>query len=474
MSDCFRAKPIFISILSVSLLSASGCTHIDAQPHLREAATLSSRVTGDADPQQAWSLPVDGESPAWDGVAPLTAEAAVAVALQSDPQLRAELALICAATADMVHASLPPNPTISFGVGSAIDNMTGAPAMVQGMQVLSWLWTNPWRVQAAEARLQKAIFSAAERCVRHLNDTRELVATVAAGQQTLMLNRQHAQLAHRTAELVREQVNVGELPLLDLGRARLDAEQAQAAAIASDYALLEAKLELLHAMGRAETGVQWVITSPVIPDWPVPTREIDLLDLATTERLDVAAAAQDVIAAMSAAGLARTEQIPELSVMLTWQRNSSDRRALVPGAAVTLPILDDGTAAMMTASAQLEAARMTLLATQENALLEIRNLYSEMLNARAQINSLQEVQLEAAVLNQERTLAAWQAGEIDLTTLLDTQRRRIAVEQALVTQELALARAMCALRTAVGGSFEPAANTINSAKLKSSDRETDS
>ena len=57
----------------------------------------------------------------------------MAVALQANAPLRKSLALIHARRADFAQAGLPPNPTVGFGIGAAVDGLAGAPAMVQGM-----------------------------------------------------------------------------------------------------------------------------------------------------------------------------------------------------------------------------------------------------------------------------------------------------------------------------------------------------
>ena len=189
-----------------ALLAATGCASPDARHELDVAAQLSARVTASHDPSEVWSLPVEGESPAWNGTDPLTYDHAVAVSLQSNPELRRMLALIRARRADFAQAGLPPNPTVGFGVGIAIDSMSGAPAMVEGMQMLSWLWKNPHRVAAAEAQLRGAIFSAASMCVDIMARTLTQVAEVIGAQQLLTYELEHERIATHNLQLVEAQV----------------------------------------------------------------------------------------------------------------------------------------------------------------------------------------------------------------------------------------------------------------------------
>ena len=142
--------------------------------------------------------------------ADLTYDNAVAVALQSNPRLRRTH---WPSSASAVPTSPKPacrrTPPSDSASAPQIDGMSGAPAMVQGMQMLSWLWKNPHRVDAAEAELKAAVFSAAETCVDLMARTRTQVAAVLAGQQLLAFDQEHAAIAEHTLTLVRQQVRSG-------------------------------------------------------------------------------------------------------------------------------------------------------------------------------------------------------------------------------------------------------------------------
>ena len=74
--------------------------------------------------------------------------------------------------------------------------------------------------------------------------------------------------------------------------------------------------------------------------------------------------------------------------------------------------------------------------------------------------------LSNAIAAQERSDAAYREGVVDLNTLLMTQRRRIAVERNLVMLELSTMKAMCELRQAVGGSFDPKLDVVKPIEIE--------
>jgi outer membrane protein TolC len=449
-----------------ALLLCAGCASLDASQELDLAAQTASRVGGSMTPAEAWTLPIEGESPAWNGIDPLTYDDAVAVALQGDPELRRALAVIVERRAQYVQQGLPPNPTVAFGIGTAVDGLSGAPLFVQGMQMLSWIWKNPYRVTAAEAELRASIYTAAERCVDVVARTRTQLASVIAAQRMLALEQQYVEITQQTVELVRSMQEAGELALLDLDRAVVDHEDAVSAMVASEHALQNARLELLGTMGRPTANTDWIAEGDLPPNWDIPTEEDELLALAATGRLDVAAQSEQVHRIEAELGLAETRRFPEVGFTLRYQKNTSGRESVIPGASITLPILDNGDPAVAMQMAKLKQAELELLAAIETAQRQVRIGLNQYLDARIRTDIIRNRQLDAAIAAQTRSDAAYGEGEVDLNTLLMTQRQRIAVERSLVEQEFRTMQAMCELRRAVGGSFDPMLDAVPEIDIK--------
>ena len=459
-AGCIRRFPHIQTIAMAAVLLSTGCASLDASRELTIAAEASQRVGGSITPADAWSLPVQGESPAWDGTAPLTYDNAVAVALQGDPALRSALAVIVERRAWYVQRGLPPNPTVAFGIGTAIDGLSGAPVMAQGMQMLSWIWKNPHRVEAAEAELRAAVYDAADRCVVIMAKTRTQLAAVIAAQQMLALNMQYVGITQQTVDLVQSLQQAGELAHLDLDRAIVDHEQAVAVMVASEHDLLDARLNLLGTIGRPDASTTWIAQGDLPPTWKIPSDEAALLALAGVGRLDVAARLEVVRRLEAELGLAETLRFPEIGVTLAYRKNSGGRESIVPGANVTLPILDNGDPAIAIQLAKLEQAHMDVLSAIETVQQDVRTSFNRYRDATSQVEIIRNRQLDAAIAAQQRSDAAYAEGEVDLNTLLMTQRQRIAVERSLVQQEYRIMQAMCELRRAVGGSFDPMIDAV--------------
>ena len=438
--------------LAIPLLLA-GCSTLDPAGDINRAASLTmSRVGPDA--AAVWQQPVDQPSTAWNGMSPLTADAALIVSLQNEPELRMLLAEIAQRRVDLVQSELLPNPTVGFGVGIATVGLSGAPAIVQGLQALTWLWTRPDRIAIAEAGLQQSILAAASGAVDLTAKIATDHARVLAAQELASLDEQNLAITEQTLDIVGRRLDVGEAAELDLDRAELDMQSARTAVIASIRALEQAKLTLLLDMGWPSHDTGWTAAEPVGAMPPRDGRDDALCELAVLQRLDLAAAQATVERELAGLALAGTKRLPEVRFTFGWQRNFMDRKAVMPGASLTIPIFDDGGPAIARASATLEAARLAWLDLANHVQYSVRDAGSKWRQAseESRVTALQLLPaVERAV---SRSRAAYAEGVVDLTVLLLAQERHIAAQRTMVAQRLSEAESLIELRRAVGGTFE--------------------
>lgn len=441
-------------IIAACMLSMTGCASLDPSYELGVAAEETRRISGTLDPSEAWRLDVEAQSPAWDGKSPLNYDAAVSVALQGDPSLRLALAKIVEQRAWYVQQGLPPNPSLGFGIGAAIDGMVGAPIFVQGMQMLSWLWKNPHKVDMAEAELKAAIYMAGQQSVTILARARIELAAILAAQATLVLDKEYSLIAEKAVIQARKEKGSDAQSQVDLERALVERGDAMLAEIESQHQLLEKKYQLLSTMGRPNADTHWIAMGDLPPKWKIPSDEQALLTLARLNRLDVAAALEKVHMIESGLGLAKTTRWPEVSLNVAYQKNFNDREAIISGFSFSLPILDNGEPAIAIALAKLTQARMMLLSISEDAQREVLISYNRLLDARARMDIIKNHQLSAAMSAQNRSIQAYVKTKVDFNTLLMTQKSRILADRQLVQLKFSTMQAMCMLRQAIGGSFD--------------------
>ena len=146
-----------------ALALVGGCTaSVDPRDDIALSAGHVEARTGHA---AGWSDPdTERDESLWDGAAPLTADRAVQVALRSNPAIRADLARIAAARADLAQAGLLPNPVLSASLGLATD---GGMTMLMGnaIQSLSSVWLRPSKRDTARNELQQVILRVSDSAI---------------------------------------------------------------------------------------------------------------------------------------------------------------------------------------------------------------------------------------------------------------------------------------------------------------------
>lgn len=441
------------AVAALVVAFASGCISSDpTSDRLRVDELAADRLRTGFDAEDVARDPVL-QPTAWNFADPLDAETAVRVAFQRDPEIRLALARLDLARAELAQADLPPNPAIDLAVGVAIDGISGAPAVAGITQQLTWIWTRDARVDDRDAARRAKILEAAESMIALDAEVRRLHAAAVAAHAMQVLDAAHAEATRRTVETVTSIVEVGEASRVDLDRALVDAAESATAAEAARSDARRARLELLAAMGCPDGEASFEVVGILSSTGPVPG-EARIVELASVVRLDVAAARMGVVQAEAGRRLADAARWPEIGAGAAWRRGFMDREAVVPGARITLPILDDGSTGVAAARARLDAARMHLLEVRREAIGSARATREAFVRSMRRSADYAEQVLEPAMEAERLAESAYREGVIDLTVLLLAQRRRVEVERRLVQFRLTMQVERITLQEEVGGSFE--------------------
>ena len=149
---------------------------------------------------------------------PLTADAAVQIALLNHRGLQASFHDLGIGEAELVQASRLPNPGFSFGKFKAGDERE----IERGFHFsLARLITLPWRRDAARARFEAAQGTVALRVLEHGNATRRAWVQAVAAQESERYAQQVMAPAEASAELARRMQQVGNFSELQRRASRL-------------------------------------------------------------------------------------------------------------------------------------------------------------------------------------------------------------------------------------------------------------
>ena len=434
-------------------LVPTACISTDPTDDRREAvSTALDRLDR---PQLASNLEEDPErvSDPWPPNQPLDPDAAVSIAMSRDAGVRRSLVAIDKARAELAQADRAPNPMVELMIGFPIDGLSGAPAMGMAVQQLTWLWTRPHRLAAADADRQATMLAAGRTIISLDAEVRRRHANAVNAKRRAELDHEYALSTAGFLGILEALLEVGEASRIDVDRMLVESNHARVSAEASDSTARLARIELLSAMGIPDADPEFEVVTATADIDGLPSEEM-IIDLAATSRLDVAAGGFRILAMEARHGLAETRRLPEVKAALGWNRNFMDRQALLPGAMVTLPLFDDGTPAIAGAEAALRDAALALIEVRRTAITEARNARERLVRASGRRQGYDQTILVPAERAESLARTAYEEGVIDLTVVLMAQRRRIEADRHSLTYHLEETTANIDLLESVGGSLD--------------------
>lgn len=215
---------------------------------------------------------------------PLTAQAAVSIALLNNPRLQAAMAALGISDADRVQASTLPNP--HFALGRFVEGERVEIERILSFNVWS-LITLPWRAEWQGRQHELAKLRAAQDVVRLAAETRKAWVHAVAAQQSAQYMRDVKEAAEAGAELARRMARVGNWSRLQQAREQVYLADALAQLARSEQTALAAREHLTRLMGLWGDQAQFTLPDR-LPDLPATVANNGHVEAqALQERLDV-------------------------------------------------------------------------------------------------------------------------------------------------------------------------------------------
>jgi outer membrane protein TolC len=305
---------------------------------------------------------------------PLSADAAVQVALLNNRGLQAEFQQLGISESELVQAARLPNPGFSFGRSSQGDERE----IERGLHInLARLIALPAISQMERRRFEQTQGMVAMMVLSLAADTRKAYYLAVAAEETVRYMQQVRQAAEASAELARRMEQVGNFNKLQRSREQLfraDALLNLARAEQAQRATRERLIRLLGVWG-AQTSFQ---LPERLPDLPQDVRQLpDIERLALTQRLDVQGAR--LAAEQTARNLGLTKTTRFINVLeLGLSRNGSNEGPSQRGweIDIELPLFDWGGARVARAEAIYMQAVHRAAQSAINARSEVREAYT--------------------------------------------------------------------------------------------------
>ncbi|RZL34071.1 MAG: TolC family protein, partial [Rubrivivax sp.] len=316
-------------------LALTGCASPDPGASLADVNRLTEPHTGQPLADQALSPEALTERLR----EPLSADAAVRLALQNNRALQARLARLGVTAAEVADAGRLPNPGFRFSRltrGSEVE-------LERGWHVdLARLLTLPLVRAAEERRLQAEQRQAAGDVLTLAADTRRAWINAVSAEETLRYRQQVQEAAEAGAELAKRMQAAGNFNALTRAREQAFAADAQLALARADVQRQSARERLVRLLGLHDGAA--LRLPDHLPELPAaPSERSDLEALALSQRLDVQAARLTLEQAARQADMARTTRFVSMLELGT-VRNSSNEQATQRGweVALELPLFGPG------------------------------------------------------------------------------------------------------------------------------------
>jgi len=444
-------------------ISLAGCVSLDPSADIDRARSLVQERSGQ---HPAWNAPWSDEAQEWDGRSPLSADLAVAIALRNNRSLRAGLETIAESRADLVQAGLLPNPVLNIALGFPLPGSSVSTRVSAGVvQQLTDLWLRPARRDAAAKELDARVLGVSDQALRLVADVRANHAQIVFSQRGIALTQSQIKLIERLIDATSRRIKAGEASRLDANRLRQLLLARQVVLSGQEAQLAQQKRELLELLGLAATSADWAAQDELHlePRMGESLTEEAIIDLARTQRLDVAAAETSYKAALHQVRVANLGRLPQLTAGAESERTEDKEELLGPVFEVEIPIFDTKSARAASAAAAARRAALEAESVRQRAIGQARAAWARADAALGIVKFYQSSVLVLAAENLTLAEQAYRAGQADLTVLLEVQRDQIESQSQLNALEARLADALVELEYAVGGRLDPGSATAEAA-----------
>lgn len=299
-------------------------------------------------------------------------------------------------------------------------------------------------------------------------DVAAAYVTLRGAQARLAVLKSNVETRNETTRITRWKQEAGISDTLELQQAVSTLEQARAAIPAIEQTISETKNQLAVLCGQAPGTLSGFLDrSRPLPR--VPARIATGIPAeALNNRPDVRAAVDGVLAAYHRKSAAERERLPTIdlsaSIGLEALRSGTifspeaTARTLAGSllAGLSQPIFEGGriTANINISDAQAQQAINTYESTALTALSEVENALIAIRRTADRLEVLRKAD-NAASEASELATRQYQAGEVDLLTVLDVQRTQLSVEEERVNTEADQLTAHIQLYKSLGGGWQP-------------------
>lgn len=426
-------KPIGRVLLVVSA-SVTGCASVQPQASFPEVQqTASERIgkqvrwSNGSDADRAMSAEVDALLSE-----PLTADAAVQVALLNNRRLQATYENLGVAQADLVQAGLLKNPFLDGDVKFPEGGGGTKIELTVVFDFLDVLYI-PMRKSLAETALQGAILDVTGAVLDTAGETRSLFLHLQAAEQMLELHHTVLLAAEASFELARRINEAGNNTKLDVANERAFYEETKLDVAAAEVEAADLRERLTAIMGLWGAQARYTI-EPRLPELPTDAVSATNLEKHAIERsIDLAISRRGVALAAQQLGIAKPlGLLSELELGVAFEREADGAHEIGPAFALPIPLFSQGQPALAAAGARLRQAEQRHYALAVEIRSAARSAFTRLTAARQRAEYYRRVVLPLRRTIVEETQKQYNAMFIGGFQLLTAKQNEIEAGRAYI------------------------------------------
>lgn len=382
----------------------------------------------------------------------LTAEAAVQVALLNNASLQATFEELGIAQADLVQAGLMKNPVFAGHVRFPDKSGEATNTEFSVSQDFMEIFLRPLRKRQSTAQFEQARLRVGNEVLNLAAEVRSAYYTLQGAEHARKMFAEILRAAQASAELAERQHAAGNINDLELANQQAMHQQVELDLTRSQAEVLFARERLNRLLGIQE-GPSWKISDqlPQLPAQEASAQELESLALA--QRLDLAAARQEVKALEEALTLVRRGVIPEVNVGVDSERDPDRTRVTGPSFEIPLPLFDQRQAAVARAEAQFRQSQRRLSALETQVRSEVRSAQDRLQIARQLIERYRDTLIPLREKIVAESQKHYNFMLIGVFQLLEAKRDEVNAYREYIEVFRDYWNARAELERAVGGRF---------------------
>jgi outer membrane protein, heavy metal efflux system len=398
----------------------------------------------------------------------LTLEQVIQTALEADPKIQAGLEVINQAKADLLTASLPPNPQFStsgtllpLGRPFTVDRQGGPPQFDAGMSYpIDWFLFGKRAAAISSGRLGVDVSAAdfADLVRQRVAGTIAAFYDVLEAQALLDLAREDLDNLKRVETITAERVALGGVGTIELDRIRLAIFDSQREVRNRETALATTTAQLRAFLGFTDAAPTFAVQGNLEVPTPVtPLTVEDALALAQQNRPDLLSLRRQLAKAAADLVVEQKKVYPEVTPHFGYTRQFQEQAIGFPDVndwgvevEMTVPLFDRNQGNIVKAQSVQRQTNLKLRAQLVDLRAEVEQAVKAYQTAYVTVTTDDPAQLKVAENVRDKIRTAYELGGKPLIEVLDAQRAYRDTYRLYITGRSSYWHALYQLNAAIG------------------------